>query len=282
MKYQPLLDLRLRHSYYSDGRCPDFKLVLSESSRQVLDSRRCLVRIDSDQLRILGPVGDDQRLLIPFSPGLRLRFELVLQNPDFPYFTDLGDSDAPSARLYSPSEATAEGPILLGLAATGDSQPDPGHFAAIDLPCPVAADGETPQPASYVLPFAAKQLRWAYYCLTGTSTDASALHIIDAAPSGTSEVLSFPDGSRADLSSEPDPSDSTAVQLVAQYPTLRCVRFLSDQPISCRQQPRPYLELRLGEERLLGPLPNPSPRSVAGGVLLFRVIKYRTQPLLTQ
>ena len=52
MKYQPLLDLRLRHSYYSDGRCPDFALVLSESSRQLLDSRRCLYDIISDVGRL--------------------------------------------------------------------------------------------------------------------------------------------------------------------------------------------------------------------------------------
>ncbi len=282
MKYQPLLDLRLRHSYYSDGRCPDFTLALSESSRQLLDSRRCLYRIDSDHVRILGPVDDEQHLLIPFLPGSQLRFELVLQNPDFPYFTELGESTAPSARLYTPSASSGDGPVALELSTTADSQPDAGRFAAIELPCPVAGDGKTAQPASYVLPFAAKQLRWAYYCITGSSTDASALHIVDAAPSGTSEVLNFPDSGRTELSSELELGDSTERQLVAQYPTLRCVRFLSDQPISCRQQPRPYLELRLGEERLLGPLPNPSPRSVAGGVLLFRVIKYRTQPLLTQ
>ncbi len=282
MSYITLLQISLQHAYYSDGVCPDLAISVSAASRHLLDGHRCLVRADAGRLRILAPVDAAGKLPIPFSAPTTLRFELVLQNPEFSLFTDLSELAAQSAPLFVPGDAASLPAGQLVLAESPDPLLPTGCFAAIELPCPVAADGLTVQPATYFLPFRARELRWAYYCVTSSSTDPSQLHIVDAAPSGSDDLLSFSDSNRADLRSEPDSSDSTATQLLQQYPTLRCVRFLSDQPISCRQQPRAYLELRLGEERLLGPLPNPSPRSVAGGVLLFRVIKYRTQPLLTQ
>jgi hypothetical protein len=282
MKFVLLLELSLRHAYYSDGRCPDFALAPDEATHKLLADHRCLVRIEADRLRILAPVDDASHLLIPFLGTPSLRFDLTLQNPDFPFFTDLDGLPTDSLPVFVPDDSASLAPGQLMLSGSPAAGSKADRFARIEVPSPVSSDGSSAQPAAYFLAFAAKQVRWAYYCVTGSSTDPTQLHIVDAAPSGTAEVLLFSDSNRADLSSEPDGSDATAAQLLAQYPTLRCVRFLSDQPISCRQQPRPYLELRLGEERLVSPLPNPSPRSVAGGVLLFRVIKYRTQPLLTQ
>lgn len=282
MKFLPLLELSLRHAYYSDGRCPDFVIAPDAETGRWLEARRCLLRCDADCLRVLTPLDGAGQLLIPASATSTLGFELTLRNPDFPLFTDLSELPANASPIYVPSSREGDAPGQLVVAANGGPSYRDGRFARIEVPCPVGSDGRSPAPAAYHLPFPAQKLRWAYYCITAASTDSTQLHIVDAAPSGTSELLSFPDENRADLSSEPDPTDATAVQLLLQHPTLRCVRFLSDQPISCRQQPRPYLELRLGEERLVGPLPNPSPHSVAGGVLLFRVIKYRTQPLLTQ
>lgn len=282
MKFVLLLELSLRHAYYSDGRCPDFALAPDDSTHRLLSDHRCVVRTDADRLRILAPLDEASRLLIPFWGTPSLRFDLTLQNPDFPFFTDLDGLPTDSPPVFVPGDSASLAPGQLMLASPPAAGTKDHRFASIEVPSPVSTDGSSPQPAAYFLSFAAKQVRWAYYCVTGASTDPTQLHIVDAAPSGTPEVLLFSDSNRADLSSEPDESDATAAQLLGQYPTLRCVRFLSDQPISCRQQPRPYLELRLGEERLVSPLPNPSPRSVAGGVLLFRVIKYRTQPLLTQ
>ena len=280
MKYVPLLDVQLRHSYYTDGSCSDFAIALSPATQQLLTNHRCLARVDSDRVRILAPLSEVGVLLIPFSSDLNLRFELSLRNSDFPAFTDMSELTSKSpARFVSPADAHgAEQSLQLDT----DPTPSAGSFAAVEIRHPKPAVDAAPTPASYVVAFAARQARWAYYCLTSTNTQADDLHVVDAVPSSATEVLSFSDANRTNLTDNPDPDDATGLQLTRQYPALRCVRFLSDQQIACHQQPRKYLELRLGDERLVGPLPNPSPHSAVGGPLLFRIIKYRTQPLLTQ
>ncbi len=282
MRYAPWIDLALRHSYYEDGRCLDFAIRASQATLDQLANHRCLLRIEDDRVRILVALGETGGPLIPSAQGLTLRFELTLHNTDFLSFTDLSEISAQAAPLFIAPASDAADPQRLQLAATADPAHSPALFAAIELHPVLAASSTAPVPISYTLSFQAKQARWAYYCLTSTSTDVTALHIVDASPSGTADVLLFSDSNRTNLSDAPDQSDRTGLQLQQQYPSLRCVRFLSDQLIPCRKQPRKYLELRLGEERLIGPLPNPSPRSAVGGSLLFRVIKYRTQPLLTQ
>lgn len=282
MKYAPLIELHLRHSYSSDGRCRDFAISPTASTAQQVQNHRCLLRIEADSVCVLVPITEAGGPLIPTNQPLVLRFELTLQNSDFLDYTDFSFMPAHRAPWFTPaSDGTAEAGSL-SVAAMADPTHTAARFAAIELPCSIPAAAATPSLASYFLQFQAKRMRWAYYCLTHASTDASALHIVDASPSGTADILNFSDSNRRILSADPDPSDEMGMQLLSQYPGLRCVRFVSDALVACQQQPRKYLELRLGEERVVSPLPNPSPRSAVGGSLLFRVIKYRTQPLSTQ
>ena len=280
MKYAPLVDLLLRHSYYADGCCPDFFITVPAATQQLLTNHRCLVRVSEDRVRILLPLTADGVPLIPFSTDLVLRFELRLRSSDFPAFTDMGLLSSPHpVRFCSVPDAQGTERVLQ---LETDPNPSPGSFAAVEIRHAAPAADAVPIAVSYVVAFQARQARWAYYCLTSPSTAVEDLHVVDAVPSSIGESLIFSDSNRANLTDTPDPDDATGLQLARQYPGLRCIRFLSDQPIACHQQPRKYLELRLGDERLVGPLPNPSPHSAVGGPLLFRIIKYRTQPLLTQ
>lgn len=289
MKHVPLIELLLRHAYYTDGRCCDFAIVPSDDTLRLLKNHRCLMSIVSDSLRIACPVDDADSLFIPFASDTILRFQLQLLNHELALFTDLtglSESGAAQTPLFANASATpaaGETEVALQPATSGDGTTyTPGVFANLEIKLPNVASGSAWQPVTYTVSFAARKVYWAYYCITDLTTDISALQIVDASPSGSTNVVVFSSTNRRDLTSDPDPADTTGTRLLTQYAALRCVRMTSDELVVLQQQPRKYLELRQGDERLMGPLPNPSLRQVARDDLLFRIITYRTQPFLTQ
>lgn len=283
MKHVTLIELSLQHPYYTDGRCPDFIISATAETERLLRNHRCSLSVSEDRLRVICSVDDVGAAFVRFREATALRFSLKLRSADFALFSDLtglvSASDQPTPLFRS--AGAADGQLVLAANQTAEVY-TPGIFANVELT--VAAQDETSvvTTASYYIRFAAKQARWAFYCVTDLAASSGELRIVDASPSGTTDVVVFSDENRRNLDEDPDPLDLTAVQLLSQYPTLRCVRILSDELITCRQQPRKYLELRRGDERLAGPLPNPSLRQVARDDQLFQVIKYRTQPFLTQ
>lgn len=280
MKHREVTALLLRHEYYADGRCPDFAIKPCAETARLLRNHRCLCGTSSDGVRILTQCNAMGQPFLPLPAEVTLRFELRLQNREFALFTDLTGLGRGAAvpQFINAGAAAGDAPELqLATGAPERRRSAPEVFAEVELRLTAVDRAATPPPPFYVS-FRAKRTRWAYYCVTDLASDPAELHIVDSAPGMPTDLLLFSAANRTQLDEQPDAADPIAVQLASQYPALRRLRLISDQTVACRQQPRKHLELRLGSERLAGPLPNPALRNAAREDLLFQVIKYRTQP----
>ena len=143
-------------------------------------------------------------------------------------------------------------------------------------------------PREFQIAFEAKLARWTYYCVTDLKSNSEDFGIANTSSAGATPGLTFSEDNRTDLNQAPDPSDGVASALAERYPGLQRYRFLSDDPIPCRQAARQNLEFRLNGNRLIASLPNPSIRNFAtmrvqvDGTLqkqdtLFQVVKFLTR-----
>lgn len=112
--------------------------------------------------------------------------------------------------------------------------------------------------AAFEIRFKAKASRWAYYLLTDRTGDFA---IVDTSAPGP--PVGFSGANRILLNQVPDEPDALAMALSRQFPDLQLFRFLSDQPVPCSSATRKGIELRLGGERVLGPIANPSVRQLS-------------------
>lgn len=294
MKYAPVVELQLEHVFYTDRHCPDLAIALDRDTERLLAAHSCLVRTRPAGLHVIAALESGGQPLAPLPAGAALRFELRIADEDFALFTDLGALE----RTPSPCFRNAAGPSgELALATrtvydprTGTNVPAkqaPGVLAEIEIALrPDDLIGRTLPAAEFQITFESRLWRWAYYCITDLTASGGELTIIDS--SSTPDAILFSNSNRTKLDEHPDPSDAIAVQIAAAHPDLRCVRFLSDQSIACRELPRTSLELRLDGDRVWVPLPNPSVRSFMrrglappAGALeeqLFQIIEYRVQP----
>src|SRR6476619_268342 len=101
MKYLPLLNLYLTHTYHADGRCPDFRIAPTLETQRLLDNYRCVLKPLPNGIRALMAVADDGAPLIPLRKGMTFAFQLWLQNPDFAMFTDLTEIAKTVAPVYT-------------------------------------------------------------------------------------------------------------------------------------------------------------------------------------
>jgi hypothetical protein len=276
VKHRAVLELRLTHGFYPDGRCPDLGIAATDETVALLQNHRCLLRPSADGVLIFMPFDDAGQPFLALPASATLRFQLTLQNDDFALFTDLaalGAQSAFGAPIFT-SVGSSGGALVLASSAVPNP---PGVLAGVDIHLDGLALGG-PVPAAFRVAFQARRARWAYYCVTDLAPNGGDLHVVDAPPAGTTDVVLFGDQNRTELGAEPDPADPIAVQLAGQYPTMRRVRFLSDQAVACSATPRKHLELRRGVERVASPLPNPSLRHASTADRLFQIIRYQTNP----
>lgn len=307
MKYAPIFEVRVTHTYYQDGNCSDFRIVPTEPTQARLRNHRSLFQRTPYGLRVFTAVNAAGKPLIPMAAAPPLVFRLYQQNPDFARFTYLSALPPNQAHVYSNQDLSNSEAKALTLAS---------HPVALRLPSDGFASIEIHPPSEFVasqavgqwqVAFSAKCLHWRYYLVTDLSDEASTFEIVDTAPPETPALLLFSDANRTDLVQRPDPSDAVAQRLAAQYPKMSRIRFVSDAAIPCRQVPRKSLQLQLNKtqegglrarmnKRTVNPnplytaLPNPSLRHCAGAgshssdvssqVGLFHVIKHFTDPSL--
>ncbi|MEZ4453512.1 MAG: hypothetical protein R3B09_28890 [Nannocystaceae bacterium] len=113
MRYAPLVELRLVHPYYADGRCPDLEVTLSEAGARVAARGRLIARTRPDRLLLLAEVDAEGRARVPLDVDTPIGLELRLRNPDFVRFTDLGAFAALRAPLLGDGGAVV-GELRLG------------------------------------------------------------------------------------------------------------------------------------------------------------------------
>ena len=352
MKYLPFWDFNLSHTYYSDGRCPDFRIEPKADTVRLIRNHRFVLRPSPNGVRVLVSVGGDGEPFIPISEDALFAFRLYLRNPDFTLFTELSEHATVAAPLYtnaglgaadivqlahassqavtsetfavqSPSEAEpftlggypslgvqppdmaveglvgtasvssydADGKIITvdsrgaskdsGFTVTYETAPELGWgvFADIEIynndSLPDIPDG----PGKFELAFTTKKARWNYYVVTDKADSEFNIEDRDDSP------LVFSNENRRDLSREPDDSDDVANVLADQYPDMRRIRFISDEPVAYSQQSRKSIHLKMNGDSVGGVLPNPSPRNYStvevarNGELrkedsLFRIVKF--------
>lgn len=284
MKHAAILDLLVTHPFYTDGRCPDLAIEPTAETERLLRNHRCVLGKSPSGVRVQTALDDSTGLpFLPLPASAVLRFHLELQNGEFALFTDLAAVDALSSPLFTNAAPAIGDPGELTLVQGAAARP-PGVFAEVEID--LGGWGFGGGVPAFSVAFEARQWRWAYYCVTDLAPGGVELTIVDASPPGTIDVLVFSPANTTDLAAAPDPYDPIGVQLVGRYPTMRCVRILSDAAVACREDPRKHLELWHGVDRLSGPLPNPPLRRVsrmgAPGQpqdLLSRILKYRANPL---
>jgi hypothetical protein len=117
MKFLPLIDLNLTHTYYTDGRCRDFRIEPTPETQQLLKNYRCVLKSLPHGFRILIAVTDQGIPVIPLQKEITFAFQLQLQNPDFALFTDLTEITQMAAPLYTNAEVSPGTPGSLALVA---------------------------------------------------------------------------------------------------------------------------------------------------------------------
>lgn len=294
MKYAPAVELRLSHPFHADGRCTGVGVAPRGDTALLLERRGCLLRRSAGQVTVLSPAGaPGEPLLLVRRPAKSLVFELRAGADELALFTDLTGLLATPSPVFTNArlDPTATGELELlsrtaldpGGEGAAAARRAPGVLAEVEIVLHPPGSGQ-PSPAVFQITFPPRAWHHAYYCLTDLAAGAGELTIVDtsAAP------LSFGAANRTDLTAAPDPADPVGEQLVARFPGMRCVRFVSDEPVACRAEPPGRLELRLDGHRISGPLPSPPlsrfsrrrlpPPGSAPQETLYQIIEYRAQP----
>jgi hypothetical protein len=269
VKHVAIIEVLLKHAFYTDLRCPALSIEPSDATARLLRDHRCLLRSSLEGVRVLSPLDPMGQSFLPLPGDAALLFYIKVRGGDFAVVTDLTGIRGHSAPIFTDAGAGTDGELRLAPADPARPRLPPGVFAAVEI-----HPGSAPRPARFQVSFPARRARWAYYCVTDLSPAAGELTVVDASPAEATDALRF---SAATL----DPVDPVAAQIVSRYPGMRCVCFVSDQPVAARAEPRKSIELRLGPDRVAGPLPNPSMQSAANEDLLFQIVKYRAQPFQT-
>ena len=260
MKFLAFIELRLRHTYYTDARCPDFEIEPTPDTHQLLKNYRCVFKALPDGLRILIATTKNNGKFVPLIPlqtGLNFSFYLRLQNPDFPLFTDIAKTQPNN------DEGTAGQLDLISC---------PSKTLRYDIPAANIELNGAPLniangPSKFEIQFQAKQAKWKYYLITDNASNKFSIEDKD------DSSLVFGLNRAGGL-------DSIAQMLAGQYPNMQLSYLISNNLIACQQQARKSIQLNLNGHTVLEHLPNPSLRNYATNEkqeeVLFQVIKYLT------
>jgi hypothetical protein len=241
MNYSPLVMLKLKHSFYDRGECPDFSVTASAQTARLLNKHRCIVKKNAYGLTVYVPV-DNQQPLIPFADGSQLCFDLKVQSDDFALYTDkrLELSNPSGLQIF---QAGGGVNIDQGILTTPNtSEPLLNIVMQRDFNQTDAMLGADE------IRFFAKPVLWFYYLVTDQS-DNDQFAIADVGQDNLKTVWQ-----RCDLLKD----DSIYVQLTKQYPSMTIVCFVCEQTLDCRESCARHLQLRLGEHTVFEQLPSPS------------------------
>ncbi|MGZ8157305.1 MAG: hypothetical protein ACXWT1_06220 [Methylobacter sp.] len=243
MKYSPLVMIKIKHSFYDRGECPDFSVSASAQTARLLNNHRCIVKPNVYGLTVYVPV-DNQQPLIRFGDTSQLSFDLKLQTNEFALYT------GQRLELSNPSglQLVQQGlnvNLKQGIGTTPDAN-EPLLSVAIQRDFnQIMATPETDE-----IRFFAKPVLWFYYLVTDQS-NSDQFTIVDAGqdlPKTTWQRQLLPD-------------DGIYAQLVQQYPSMNIVCFVSEQTMDCRESCTRHLQLKQGEHTIFEQLPGPGYRN---------------------
>jgi hypothetical protein len=112
----------------------------------------------------------------------------------------------------------------------------------------------------FVIPFAARQIRWCWYIAIPSAIPANAVAI--TLPSESSQLRGLAiAGAPTDLTEKPDEADPQAKILAARLTGRRLLRFLSAGPVMLDAAAISGIALKIEEKTFIRHLPNPAPEA---------------------
>jgi hypothetical protein len=244
MKYSPLVIIKLKHSFYDHGECPDFFIDPDAQTIRLLSNHRCVIKANTYGLTIYVPI-ENQQPLIGFADTTKFVFDFKLKTSDFAQFTDQ------CLQLSNPAAITL---FQKGL----NVNPQQGIVTTCGVNEPllrVAIQRDFNQimvnPAADEIRFFAKPVFWFYYLLTdqNNSDQFAIVDISQDIPKSTWQRQ------------EPLPGNNISTQLVERFPAMNIVCFVCDQIQDCREFPTRNLQLKQGEDTIFEHLPCPDYRN---------------------
>lgn len=165
MKYAEIFQLRIRHSYFASGFCPDLMLMPIGDTQKLIEGRRCLLQRRSDRIILLAELDAQNQLLTGLEPGLELRFGLAAGTEAFFKYTRLPDP-ADGQLVFTSAHATVLAPNHFALEQSSNPSKEDqfwGH-AVITLENEIV---EAPAPALlYDLELEAVEAPWQVFLST--------------------------------------------------------------------------------------------------------------------
>jgi hypothetical protein len=255
MKYEQLISINLKHSYYKDGLCHDFtvspqkytEIMLKKNAEKLIDEKdtatllrnhRCLIKPKANGIDIYVPVNNDRTPVVQFANNTRLLFELRLKTPEFPLFTDL--SQIPGNNNFQ----------LLDVKQEQDGRFGDKVFATINIQRDFNKIGDLSPHIEFV--FSARSIRWVYYLVTNQSANGSDFLITftgQDSPGYTWKQITIAE------------SDKISAMLATEYPKMRQLCFVSEQDIPCFESGLKNIQLLFGQNKIFENLPAPPMRN---------------------
>ena len=241
MKYAPLIIIKLKHTFYDRGNCPDFSVIADTPTARLLTNHRCVVKPAADGLTVYVPV-ENQQPLIRFADGSQLSFDFKLQRSDFALYTDprLELSNSSGLQLYQKGLGVN---LEQGISTAADAD---GVLLSMTVQRDFNQIKAAPEPDE--VRFFAKPVLYFYYVVTDPGNSEQLL-IVDSDQSAAKTTWQR---------HTPLDEDTISAQLTRQYPGMTLVCFVCQQTLACRESGARHLQLKLGEHIVFDYLPSPS------------------------
>jgi len=255
-RHAKLIGIDLKHSYFRSGWCTDFDVAPAADTEIRMKNHRCVFKPREGGADAYVEVDAAGKPLIPFVQGIALSFKLLLRNPAFQLYTDPAPlADGLDYQLDYPAHQPADGYLTVA----------------------VQRDFNQPAGENIELSFSSKKMLWVYYVVTDRGGPASDFAIASADPQ-----LAW----RLDKG-----SDEVSAKLAQQYQGTRVLRFISDQPMPCREDGLAGMRLLYAGTPVMQNLASPSWRNFYRAKMaatgkdvdaMMQIVKYLSNTSLTK
>jgi hypothetical protein len=252
MKHQTLLELRVTHDGYPDGRCTDVRIeprAWEPNGTRAMERHRLLARTRPGGLDVLGRLDERGRPFLDFD-DLMLSFDLLVSDGELALRTDL----EPLRKLTAPTFRRARSGSGLKLRE-GETMLPAGVLAGVEITDIDASWLRNPR--QFEVPLAARQALWVYYLLTERKGEPP--RIVDNDPQRGLQFASEPLTDAAALAE----NDPVGANLLARHGARTCYRLISDRPLASLRASLRGLALHRGDQLLVADLPGPPIRNHA-------------------
>ncbi|MEM0999647.1 MAG: hypothetical protein AAGN35_21495 [Bacteroidota bacterium] len=170
MKYAEIFQLRIRHSYFASGYCPDLRITPRGDTLARVRGHRMLLQTQSDRIVLLGETNPDGQLRLPPDAGLTFQFALAPTRQRFFRNTRLPAAVEGQLR-FTNTGARATGAQTFALAQNLETEPQDPAWAVVEIAVDSAFALPPAAPNIYTVDFQSIQTPWNVYLTTAQNDD---------------------------------------------------------------------------------------------------------------